>query len=373
MTMEVLYRFRLVRIFPLMFFLLDSCIDPLAVKVPVNENTLVVDGLITDQQGPYQVKLFYSSKLDTISIMKPRFETGAQVWVSDDTGFQESLLEVAPGIYQTQTMQGAVGKSYSLRILTKKNVEYVSDASLLTPAGTIDRIYVEYDPQGILLKGTTWSESFSVNVDSRAPTEGSNLLRWRWTGTYKSKTFPELRKMYLKNGPVPDPEPCSGYVRNGAGISKVHDCTCCICWATENSAAAHVSDNRFTADRQYPGVVLAKLPITGYRFYEKYYIEVQQLSVSEAEYEFWKLAEAQQRSAGSLFQPNSVRVRGNVKCVSDPTQQVLGVFGVSGVTTQSLFIDRSDVPLPIPPLDTIPSNCMEGLLGGGTVIKPDFW
>jgi hypothetical protein len=119
-------------------------------------------------------------------------------------------------------------------------------------------------------------------------------------------------------------------------------------------------------------VEVAKLPVTAFRFHDKYYIDVEQLSISDAVYEFWKLAAAQQKGLGSLFQPNSVKVRGNVVCVDDPGKEVLGVFSVSAVTRKTLFLNASQVPFDIEPLPIIGEECYD-VLSNGTLEKPPFW
>jgi hypothetical protein len=135
-----------------------------------------------------------------------------------------------------------------------------------------------------------------------------------------------------------------------------------------------VSDNRFAQDFTFSNVEVAKVAVTNFHFFEKYRVEVEQLSLSEEAYDFWKLVQAQQRAMGSIFQPNSVKVKGNIKCVSDPKKGVLGVFSVSGVSRKSLFIDRSEVPVFIPPIDSFSHNCTADLPGvRSTNYKPDFW
>ena len=175
-------------------------------------------------------------------------------------------------------------------------------------------------------------------------------------------------------GLLPDPEPCSGYIYAQGRLRKIGPCTCCYCWASENSKSATISDNRFISDNIFPSTEVAKIAITPFHFFERYYLEVEQLSLSAEVYDFWKLARAQQQSAGSLFQPNAVRVQGNIECVTNPEETVLGVFSVSGSTKKTLSILRSEVPVYIPPIDTLPINCMQGLYGdASTNYKPIFW
>ena len=363
---------------PVLFLLSDACIDPLVVKLPPHAASLVVDGLITDAPGPYQVKLFYAN-LDTATLKRPKFEGGATVWIIDDSGQSELLTEVdtAKGTYQTSTagIRGQIGKSYYLKIVTKDQTEYQSKPQILSPAGEIDRLYVEYKRNAAsVLHGKKLVDAFSILVDAHGPPEGPNFFRWRWKGTYKGITFPMLRTIPNTWPPVPDPEVCSGYITDGVFIFKRRECTCCICWTNEIGSNAVVSDNSFFGDQAFSRVEVARLPITFQRFFEKYYIEVEQSSVSKEVYNFWKLAQAQQRGTNNLFQPNTVKVKGNMICVTDPDKELLGVFSVSAITKKTLFIKKEEVLLPIPPLDTIPYNCIESLQGTGTTTKkPDFW
>ncbi len=359
----------------LYFVTLGACIDPLEVRLTPAEPALVVDGLISDQPGPYTVKLFYASRLDTTSIKMVRYVHGASVWIEDSEGSAEKLTETSTGIYQTSAtgLRGQIGQTYHLRIVTPQKFEYQSKPQTMQAAGTIDRLYPEYQQGGLLVGNLRPVDSFSIFIDAHGSESDSKLYRWRWTNTYKGETFPMLRKKYTVGGPVPDPEPCSGYIANGLQISKVGDCTCCICWTTETNTTALVSDSRYSADQTFKHFELSKLQLTAMRFYEKYYSEVEQLSVSADEYQFWKLAQAQQRGTGSLFQPNSFTVRGNVTCITDPSREALGIFSVSAITSKVLIINKADVGLPLPRLDTIQYNCMEGMQGGGTTTKPDFW
>lgn len=359
--------------FPVFFLLLDACIDPLAVKLPSQVSKLVVDGLITNDPGPYEVRLFYSSGLKT-RITEPQVESGAQVWIFDDLGIFEQLTEATPGVYLTSAsgMRGQFGRSYYVKIKTSRGSEYRSDPELLSTPGEMDSLYVEFEKDGYLLDDFTYRDAFSVFVNARGTENNPNLFRWRWKGTYKVKTFPELRVDLTLDGPVPDPDPCSGYILRQGFLTQIGPCTCCICWTTEANDNAIISDNRHVNDLVFNRVLLSKLPASALRFYEKYYMEVEQLSVSERVYEFWKLVDAQEEGTGNLFQPNSIRVRGNISCLTDPDEETLGIFSVSGSIRRSIFIDASMSPFQLEPLPVIGLSCLESLLHG-TTEKPPFW
>jgi hypothetical protein len=106
------------------FLLLDSCITPYEINTPFQEH-LVVEGLITDQPGPYQVKI---SK--TVPIQDQLYPTtwvaGATLTIQDDQGNSEALVEKSPGNYYTKAFQGVLGRSYWLNIATNDGNVYQS-------------------------------------------------------------------------------------------------------------------------------------------------------------------------------------------------------------------------------------------------------
>jgi len=366
---------KLLRAWPIVFLFLDACIDPLPVDIASGPSRLVVDGFITDKPGPYQVKLFYSSPVDNTTL-RPLVESGASVWIIDDQNVSEVLAEVLPGVYQTSssTFKGEVGKSYYVQIKTLSGNEYRSNVQRMEPAGTLDDLYVEFEKDGITQGNADKTlDAFRVYVDAHGNSGESNLFRWRWKGTYEALTFPEKRVINRPVGPpIPNPIPCSGYINNGGALTKIFECNCCSCWPSEFSSSSVVSGNRSSDDYIFNRAHVGTVPVTGMRFYDRFYIEVEQLSVSEGEYEFWRLANIQHESSGNLFQPNAIRVHGNITSVSNPEEEVLGFFSVSAVEKKSMFIEKASIPVPIPALDSTALECISRY-PGAAVEKPPFW
>ncbi len=368
---------RVYRFFPLLILLMDACIDPLTLKLPATDSHLVVDGFLSDDIGPYQIKLYRSSNLDD-NLNKSTPETGAHVVIVDDLGTEFLLKENSSGVYETASnVKGELGRSYSLKITTKNGKGYYTTPQKLNSAGAIDSVYVQY--QDNVLSGDGQAEArdvFNVNIDAHGVANESNLFRWRWTGIYETVSYPERHKTLIPMSRppqyTPTPEPCSGYIATNGTLQRVGECICCSCWSTEQSTTAHVSDNRFVTDVTYSKVTIAKVPITNTRFYKKYYIEIEQLSISEEVHNFWKLLQAQQEANGSLFQPSSVKVIGNIKCSSDPDEQVFGVFAVSSSTKRHIYIGRDQVPYQLQSLDTIERDCRTSYPYSSNV-RPSFW
>jgi hypothetical protein len=347
-----------------------ACVDPLNVKLNDSERRLVVDGLITNQSGPYQVKLFYSNKLNASNVSSFEPVTFAQVSIYDDLKNKFSLSEKAPGIYETSMNEftGETGRAYYLSIKTNEGSEYESTTQPMTDPGEISNIYFEFQDE----EEPEYTDALRVYIDSKGVLENDNLFRWRWTTIYKTDTNPELHTTDYRGAEIPAPEPCSGYIYRG-GLIQVGDCTCCICWSYNYNDGAYVSRNDFVSDKQFNKQYLGSIPITSRHFSDRYYIEVQQLSLSEEAYTFWNLVEKQQKGSTDLFQPNAIKIRGNIMSLNNPEEEVLGFFGVSGVATRSLDIKKTEVPYELPPItDQVPYSCLD-VLKNPTTEKPPFW
>lgn len=354
-----------------LFLFLMACVDPLNVKLTNVERRLVVDGLITNLPGPYQVKLFYyTNELDAFG--RSQFEpvTLAQVSIFDDQQNKYNLTEKGSGIYETDAneLTGEIGRSYYLSIITKTGVQYQSSSQRISDAGEITDLYFEFEERD----KPKFEDIFNVYINSTGVLNKENLFRWRWTTIHKTVARPELHMEPIPRGERPAPEPCSGYIYNGQ-LVKVGDCTCCICWSYNYSDGAFVSQNDYVSEIQFNKQYLGMIPITSMHFYERYYIEVQQLSLSEEAYDFWNLVEKQQKGSTDIFQPNAIKIRGNIKGITDPGEEVLGFFGASGVASRSVYIPVSEVPYTLPPIDdSIPFSCLE-YFKNPTTEKPFFW
>jgi hypothetical protein len=366
---------RITRLLPIVFLLFDACIDPLPVHTLPGDNVLVVDGLITDGPGPYQVKLFRSSG-PTENLSTPLMETHASVRIIDDGNVVTQLYESTPGVYLTDAdnFVGLKGKTYQLIITTADGGEFESHPEKLMPAGKIDSLYFSFEVNVINhLDPGQPQDAVTVFVDASGdPDYPEGLSRWRWTGIYEVHTFPELRTKIQEGIPIPDPLPCSGYINVNDQLVQVDDCSCCDCWVYEYNSKAIVSPNQFVNNNRFKNVGITRIPVDKWRFYRKYYVEVEQLSVSENVFEFWKRLAGQQQGTGSLFQPNAVKIQGNMRSVNHPDTEVFGIFSASAIVRQSMFIHRSNIPRLIAPMDTITFDCRFSFDNADNE-RPPFW
>lgn len=102
----------------LSLLLLSSCEEEIDLQLPETEARLVVDGLITNEYKRHTVRLSLS---DNFSLDEPHPTVSGAVVTIDDGDQNFSLTEKAPGVYQTDSLSGLVGKVYKLEVLWEGN------------------------------------------------------------------------------------------------------------------------------------------------------------------------------------------------------------------------------------------------------------
>lgn len=113
-----------------------SCEKVVDLSLKDNAPVLVIQGSVTNQPGPYIIKLN-----KTVSYYQDNTfpqVTGAVITIADGTGNVETLLETSPGIYQTSLLQGVAGHTYTLTVdVEGKQYNAVSVMPPLTPIDTL--------------------------------------------------------------------------------------------------------------------------------------------------------------------------------------------------------------------------------------------
>lgn len=120
---------------------LSSCLDVVNVNIPEGKPQLAVEGAITDQPGPYTVKL--TQTVPYFDGQPAPAVRGATLELSDDLGRREILREETPGVYvSTGTVQGRIGGQYRLRI--QADGEQYEAATEIKRTPEIDSLGVEF-------------------------------------------------------------------------------------------------------------------------------------------------------------------------------------------------------------------------------------
>ncbi|MEK6780241.1 MAG: DUF4249 domain-containing protein [Bacteroidota bacterium] len=376
--------------------LTDACVDRINFDIPGQfSNDLVVDGLITDEPGPYTVKLSRSIKVDdTRPLGIP--VNAKSISIHDNAGNSETLNKISTGFYQTKPdgIQGVIGREYFIRIEMDDGNIFESLPDKMNPVGAIDSIY--YDFESYQPETAPTAYRYRIYIDAHNTPEGSNYFRWKFNGTYEVETLPQYT--HCPDSPCSYcPTECSGYAWVDGELKKGYaynpktkkveyfglECTCCRCWVTAPEAKPKVSDLQISASGKFVKVEMGTIPVNFYTFFEKYRVEILQMSLSRVSFDYWKAIESQKDASGSLFQPITGKIPTNI-FEKNNAQGVQGIFYASATTKKQIYLDKNTHRVEIyVPLDgcTVPwragaigKDCRIAFPGStSTTQKPEDW
>jgi hypothetical protein len=302
-------------------FTFCTCIDPYVPKLKGLESLLVIDGLITDANTSYTVKL---SKTFQAQNSIPEGVSDAIVSISDDAENTYYLINKGGGVYKTDSLAfaGTIGRTYVLHVLTHDGEEFESDPCLMQSVPEIDSIYFARD-QHIVNNGTQTQDGVSIYLDSKQG-DNNKYYRWAFDETWKFK--------------VPDPKKYDMNLADSTlvPVAEVKQ----FCWKDNKSA-----DILVRAIYAGETTQITKQPIffiatdQSDRLLVQYSILVSQYSISKNEYEFWNNLKQVNESGGDIFAKQPFTVISNIRNVNNPAQRVLGYFQVSAVKQK-----RKDIP-----------------------------
>lgn len=372
----------------LISFIAHSCRDEYFPEIEKYENILAVDGTISNDPGPYEVRLSLSSP-----VYKPELKpyVGAQVIVIDDLGNKEYFSEIEPGLHRSSPdgMQGVIGRKYKIVINTPDEEIYESDFQEIINPVEIDRVYEEIEyRQG----EEPWLDyhGYQFYLDTKQAISDTAFLLWKLKATYEYHS--DFRIQYYFDGQVnlfPDND--SLY----------------YCWIND-----YVTSNLTMSTVGLLTPVITNLPLNfvsnqGRKLSVKYSLLVEQFTINEKAFAYYSRIQSISSEQGLLYSQQPYQVKGNIVNRSDSDEPVLGYFLAGGKDEKRVFVgppievgvhyetceitranyeaygrirwtDPRQWPLYVNiDLNYIPvlmnQSCVDCRRKGGSIDKPDYW
>lgn len=138
-----------------------SCEKVIDLKPKDTESRLVVEGNITNESGPYLVKLSKTLPFNESSNFPA--VTNAQVVITDDAGQTDLLIHIGDGVYQTNSLQGVVGRTYSLKI-NLEGETYTASSTMpeVVPLDTITTSTMSFGPNEIIMLTPVFTDPSTI-------------------------------------------------------------------------------------------------------------------------------------------------------------------------------------------------------------------
>jgi hypothetical protein len=159
-------------IFALAFFsivsFLSGCQQVVSIDLNTSNPRVVIEGNIKDQPGPYSVLLSMTGSYFDTTLATPPI-SHAQVVITDDHGNRDTLKEVISGTYQSSTLIGISGRTYTLSVKADGK-EYMAISSMPTKV-FIDSLYA------LPRHGLNGESGYDIYVTFKDPPELGNYYR----------------------------------------------------------------------------------------------------------------------------------------------------------------------------------------------------
>ena len=282
------------------------------------EPIYVFSGQLTDQPGPYRVKITktsgYNSKNETI--------TDAKVYIECNDGRSYGLKCDTSGTYLTDSAQfvGEVGKAYKLVAILADGQQFESSREELLPCPDVDKIDgTYYESKKITTVAGRYVDEVEYGICATNTTTAAGFTPYY---RYECKIVMQVRQHY------PGAIPIERYVyrpltlTNSLFIADAND-------YIDNK----IIDNKLyktSTNALHVGIVLDD-PGPG-EFEVRNcgeFIRVKQYSIDEKQYKYWKAVKDQQESTNYLFGQVENQPIGNMRGKNGET--AFGYFCVSAV------------------------------------------
>jgi hypothetical protein len=328
-------------IIALLLMACSSCIEPFEPVILEIQEVLVIDGMISDRPGDYQVSISVSSPYNN-----PGFRPvdGCVVSVEDDLGNIQFYDNVGGGQYSAflEPPFLAVGKVYSLQVRTPNNQTYRSQYDTLLACPPVESLYYFPQSSGGTDPDDSWNGVQFYN-DVRGSVNGTRNYRWKAIATW------EYQSPYTAN-----------YVRyQGLNIPYIED-TVSICYLTESIERVFSASTQLLTENSIFQNQLHYVSDQTPRLTRRYSLLLEQHSLTDQAFSYWEKIAAQSANDGGLYETQPSSSQGNLYNIQRPREKVLGCFYATQIQEERIYVDKDDLEFSVAAytcrLDTLYNN-----------------
>ncbi|MBP1637344.1 MAG: hypothetical protein H6Q18_133 [Bacteroidetes bacterium] len=306
--------------------LLISCTEIYSPQIDSKAEALVVEGLVTNEDGPFVIKLSKANLYNSTGTAS--YVEGAKLTIIDNHNQSFMLTDNKNGNYYIPyDFKAKTGDSYILHIETADGDIYESHPQTMLPAQSFDSIYgvhttnsyIDRNKQLVNVIGS------NINVDLFKNTENTDsapVCRFKSTMTVQYEYWEDIDPIYY----------------------WVHKC-----WknVSLNENTNITEDNSKKSNRNIKEHTVCFTPIgmekyglnqpLGYKS-TLYYLRIDQYTINQNTYNFYKEANKQLSTSGKVFDPIASQLVGNISCINNTSKIALGFFEISSVTHSAIII-----------------------------------
>ncbi|TKK66907.1 DUF4249 domain-containing protein [Ilyomonas limi] len=298
---------------------------------------LVVEGFINSGNGASTIKLTRTTKL--VDSAATIYEHNAQVKIEDESNATYPLYERDSGNYVSDNLFLNPALKYRIHITTTNGDEYISDFTAVKQTPPIDSISWKVENGGV-----------QIYVNAHDATNTTRYYQHKYSETWEFQS-PFIKRITYVIDPV------SSKI---IGVTELPNADTSIfkCWRTQTpSNILLTSTEKLSEDKVF--LPIRYIEPKGGELSILYYIEVRQYALSHEAYLFKQKLKKNTEQLGTIFDPQPSELGGNVHCITNPSQQVVGFVDVTQEQVAKLFINNKELtnwPQTIPCSEEVVEN-----------------
>jgi hypothetical protein len=274
---------------------------------------LVVEGgIAVGDSADNKILLSRLKPLEDTTLSNP--ELGAIVSIVSSTGRNWLLREVSRGEYSAVN-NIPFNADYKLRVTTRSGKRY--ETPFLKPVSTPD------------IDSVSWLQPQDLNiyVNSFDPTNTTKYYRWEYVETWEYRAYYESFLDFV----------------NGEIVYRPPGDQIYSCWRTKASNTIILGSTVALSEDRISFQPLVKIPYGDEKGSVRYSIFVKQYGMTKDAFEFWNILKKNTELTGTLFDPQPSQLPGNIVCLDDPSEKVIGYVSAGRQVTKRIFIRRAEL------------------------------
>ncbi|MDB4900940.1 MAG: hypothetical protein JWQ63_221, partial [Mucilaginibacter sp.] len=115
------------------------------------------------------------------------------------------------------------------------------------------------------------------------------------------------------------------------------------CWVSDTSSTIVLGSSAKLSKDIISSQSVILIPNNSEKIYTRYSIQVKQYALTTDAYNYFVLLKKNTERIGGIFDAQPSELTGNIHCVSNPAEPVIGYITAGSISTQRIFIDNKDV------------------------------
>jgi len=277
---------------------------------------LVVEGYLNGS-APTVIRLTHARPVSQYDSARTIPELNAKVYIEDNHQNNFPVRETGNGVYTINTVPFDTAFKYRLHFFTSTGREYASDFVPFKLSPPIDSIDWSLKPTGIEIYANTHDDQ-----------NKTRYYRWTYAETWEFHA-PQYSEFFFDGNKVVE----------RTDSNQVH-----VCWDSTYPADIVLGSSlQLPQDLIYHNAVVL-IPNHSVKLSVLYSIFITQYPLDSSGYAFWQAMQKNTEKIGSIFDPQPTQIIGNVHCITDTAEYVIGYISAGTWQQKRSFISNFSLP-----------------------------